>query len=126
MTYISRAEVSNLNDEQKAQRRRMTQVKRGMGAGTRMMLTQTGFVISIALSIGLVASVVDPTVLLSIFSGTELGAGTIDMAPFIQALHIAFGIGVVASLLGAVVSASRGGQQQTEDESAVNRPVVAA
>ena len=31
--YISRAEVSNLNDEQKAQRRRMTQVKRGMGAG---------------------------------------------------------------------------------------------
>ena len=32
------------------------------------------------------------------------------MAPFISALHIAFGVGVVASLLGAVVSASRGRQ----------------
>ena len=36
--------------------------KRGMGSGARMMLTQTGFIISIALSIGLVASVVDPKV----------------------------------------------------------------
>ena len=34
--------------------------KRGMGAGARMMLTQTGFIISIAISIGLVASAVDP------------------------------------------------------------------
>ena len=32
--------------------------QRGMGAGARMMLVQTGFIISIALSIGLVASVV--------------------------------------------------------------------
>ena len=64
--------------------------KRGMGSGARMMLTQTGFVISIALSIGLVSSVMDPKVLLSIFSGTQIGSGSIDMDPFIQALHIAF------------------------------------
>ena len=44
-----------------------------MGSGARMMLTQTGFVISIALSIGLVASVVDPKVMLAIFSGTQIG-----------------------------------------------------
>ena len=38
--------------------------QRGMGSGIRMMLTQTGFVISIALSIGLVSSAMDPSVLL--------------------------------------------------------------
>jgi hypothetical protein len=96
-----------------------------MGAGIRMMLTQTGFVISIALSIGLVASAVDPSVLLAIFSGTKVGTAGLDMAPFISALHIAFGVGVVASLLGAVVSASRGGQREFEDEAPAAARVAA-
>src|SRR4051812_4279979 len=47
--------------------------KRGIGAGTRMMLTQTGFIVSIALSIGLVTSAMDPKVLVSVFSGTQIG-----------------------------------------------------
>ena len=63
----------------------------------------------------------DPSVLLAIFSGTQIGSGSIDMDPFIQALHIAFAVGVVASLLGAVVSASRGGKQVIEDEPTVQR-----
>lgn len=82
--------------------------KRGMGAGARMMLVQSGFVISIAIAIGLVASVVDPKVMLAIFSGTQIGTGGFDMAPFITALHLAFGIGAVASIVGAIVSAMRG------------------
>ena len=98
--------------------------QRGMGSGIRMMLTQTGFVISIALSIGLVSSAMDPSVLLSIFSGTQVGANGLDMAPFISALHIAFGVGVVASLAGAVVSASRGGQREYDD-AAVDQRVAA-
>jgi EmrB/QacA subfamily drug resistance transporter len=99
--------------------------KRGMGAGARMMLTQTGFVISIALSIGLVASAVDPKILLTIFSGTQLGAGALDMGPFITALHIAFGVGVVASVIGAVVSASRGKHRGFEDGTVVQRRAAA-
>ncbi len=47
------------------------------------------------------------------------------MDPFIQALHIAFAVGVVASLLGAVVSASRGGKQVIEDEPTVQGSVAA-
>ena len=74
--------------------------QRGAGSGTRMMLTQSGFVISIALSIGLVTTAMDPQVLLSIFSGTQVGAGDIDLQPFIDALHVAFAVGAVASLLG--------------------------
>jgi hypothetical protein len=41
------------------------------------------------------------------------------------ALHIAFGVGVVASLLGAVVSASRGKQQEFEDEVIPGKQVAA-
>src|SRR3954462_15655590 len=71
--------------------------KRGIGAGTRMMLTQTGFIVSIALSIGLVTSAMDPKVLVSVFSGTQVGGQGIDLAPFMNALHLAFAAGVVAS-----------------------------
>ena len=82
--------------------------KRGIGAGTRMMLTQSGFVISIALAIGLVTSSMDPKVMLAVFSGTQVGSQGIDLTPFISALHLAFFAGLIASVLGAVVSALRG------------------
>ncbi len=92
--------------------------QRGAGSGTRMMLTQSGFVISIALSIGLVTTAMDPQVLLSIFSGTQVGTGGIDLQPFIDALHLAFGVGAVASLLGAGVSLLRGPSQSWEPDPA--------
>jgi EmrB/QacA subfamily drug resistance transporter len=97
--------------------------QRGAGSGTRMMLTQSGFVISIALSIGLVTTAMDPQVLLSIFSGTQVGTGGIDLQPFIDALHLAFGVGAVASLLGAGVSLMRGPNQSWEPESVVAPPL---
>jgi EmrB/QacA subfamily drug resistance transporter len=89
--------------------------KRGIGAGTRMMLTQTGFIVSIALAIGLVTSAMNPAVLVAIFSGTQVGGQGIDLDPFIGALHVAFAAGVVASLAGAVISMMRGGHRSWED-----------
>jgi len=88
--------------------------QRGVGAGARMMLTNSGFVISIALAIGLVTSAMDPKVLLAIFSGSQVGSSGIDLGPFISALHVAFWAGVVASALGAVVSLMRGGHTSWE------------
>jgi EmrB/QacA subfamily drug resistance transporter len=85
--------------------------KRGMGAGARMMLTQIGFMVSIALALGLVTSVVPAETLLAVFSGTQTGAAGIDMSPFISALHLAFAVGVAFSIVGAVVSAMRGGHR---------------
>jgi hypothetical protein len=85
--------------------------KRGIGAGTRMMLVQSGFVISIALAIGLVTSSMDPQVMLAVFSGTQVGSHGIDLAPFINALHLAFFAGVIASVAGAIVSWLRGPHQ---------------
>lgn len=89
--------------------------KRGMGAGARMMLTQLGFMVSIALALGLVTSVVPAQTLLAVFSGAQTGAAGIDMTPFINALRLAFAVGVVVSLVGAVVSAMRGGHRSHED-----------
>ncbi|MFN8520328.1 MAG: MFS transporter [Chloroflexota bacterium] len=84
--------------------------KRGVGAGIRGMLTSTGFVISIALAIGLMTTAMDPDVMVSIFAGTQVGSQGIDLDPFIQALHIAFGAGVIASFVGAAVSWGRGAE----------------
>jgi len=93
--------------------------KRGIGAGTRMMLTQTGFIVSIALAIGLVTSAMDPSVLVSIFSGTHVGSSGIDLAPFMRALHLAFGAGAIASLIGAGASMMRGGHRSWEASPAI-------
>lgn len=93
--------------------------KRGIGAGTRMMLTQTGFIVSIALAIGLVTSAMNPSVLVAIFSGTQVGGGGIDLGPFMNALHVAFGAGVVASLVGAGVSLMRGEHRSWEEPSTI-------
>ncbi len=100
--------------------------QRGVGAGARMMLTNSGFVVSIALSIGLVTSAMDPKVLLSIFSGTQVGSSGIDLAPFMDALHLAFYAGVVASALGAIVSWNRGEHTTWQDEAATPSVPAAA
>ncbi len=93
--------------------------KRGIGAGMRAMLTNTGFVVSIALAIGLMTTAMDPQVMVAVFSGTQVGAGGIDLNPFINALHVAFGAGVVASAVGAAISMMRG-----EHRSWAGEPVV--
>jgi MFS family permease len=89
--------------------------KRGMGAGVRMMLTQVGFMVSIALALGLVTSVVPPDTLLAVFSGTQTGSTGINLGPFIGALHLAFLVGVGVSIVGAIVSAMRGGHRLNEE-----------
>jgi hypothetical protein len=89
--------------------------KRGIGAGMRAMLVNTGFIVSIALAIGLITTAMNPQTMVAVFSGTQAGAGGIDLQPFITALHIAFGAGVVASLVGAGISLLRGGHRSWED-----------
>ena len=60
---------------------------------------------------------------LSIFSGTQVGSSGIDLVPFVNALHLAFWAGVVASAIGAVVSLMRGGHASWEEEAAPGHPV---
>jgi len=58
----------------------------------------------------------DPRVLVAVFSGTQTGASGIDLGPFINALHIAFAAGVIASLIGAGISLMRGGHRSWQEE----------
>jgi EmrB/QacA subfamily drug resistance transporter len=88
--------------------------QRGVGSGARMMLQNTGFVVSITLAIALVTTAMNPDVLLQIFSGTTSGSGDIALGPFVDALHVAFWAGVAASALGAIVSLMRGPHQPEE------------
>ncbi len=85
--------------------------KRGMGSGMRAMLTNTGFVVSIALAIGLITTAMKPDVMVAIFSGTQAGSQGVDLGPFINALRLAFAAGVAVSLVGAVISLFRGGHR---------------
>jgi EmrB/QacA subfamily drug resistance transporter len=90
--------------------------KRGVGSGMRAMLTNTGFVISIALVIGLITTAMSPSVMVAVFSGTQSGAAGIDLEPFINALRLAFAVGCGFSIIGAVISALRGGHRSWEPE----------
>ena len=94
--------------------------KRGIGSGIRAMLTNTGFVVSIALAIGLITTAMSPEVMVSVFSGTQTGTSGIDLTPFIEALRLAFAAGVVVSLIGAVVSLLRGGHRSWEEPAAAS------
>jgi EmrB/QacA subfamily drug resistance transporter len=94
--------------------------KRGIGAGMRAMLVNTGFIVSIALAIGLMTTAMDPQVMVAVFSGTQTNSSGIDLQPFIDALHIAFGAGVIASIVGAGISLMRGEHRSWEQSPATS------
>jgi EmrB/QacA subfamily drug resistance transporter len=81
--------------------------RRGIAAGTRMMLQNTGSVLSIAFVLAIVTSAVPTDVLLSIFSGLTTGLSDRTLAPFIHNMHLALWILAATSLAGAAVSLLR-------------------
>ena len=82
--------------------------RRGIASGTRVMLQNTGAVISIALMLMIVTATVPTLLLFSIFSGLTTGLSAAKLAPFMSGMHLALWILCGFSLLGAVVSAMRG------------------
>jgi MFS family permease len=81
--------------------------RRGIAGGTRMMLQNTGSVLSIAFVLAIVTSAVPTEVLLSIFSGVTSGLSDAALAPFIQNMHVALWVLTATSALGAGVSLLR-------------------
>ncbi len=81
--------------------------RRGIAAGTRMMLQNTGSVLSIAILLAIVTSAVPRSTLLSIFSGLTTGLSAAALDPFIHNLHVAMWVLAATSLLGAIVSLMR-------------------
>jgi EmrB/QacA subfamily drug resistance transporter len=81
--------------------------RRGIAAGARVMLQNTGAVISIAFVMAIVTSAVPKDVLFKIFSGITSGLSNQQLQPFISNMHLALWVLTGISLLGAVVSMLR-------------------
>jgi EmrB/QacA subfamily drug resistance transporter len=81
--------------------------RRGIAAGARTMLQNTGAVISIAFVLAIITSAVPKDVLFRIFSGLANGLGDAKLAPFIANMHTALWVLAATSLVGAAVSLMR-------------------
>jgi EmrB/QacA subfamily drug resistance transporter len=81
--------------------------RRGIASGIRMMLTNTGAVLSIAFVMAVVTAAVPKNVLFSIFSGLASGLSAKQLDPFIANMHLALWVLAAVSLIGAGVSMLR-------------------
>jgi EmrB/QacA subfamily drug resistance transporter len=81
--------------------------RRGIAAGARVLVQNTGAVISIAFVIAVVTSAVPKAVLFAVFSGLANHISTAELTPFISNMHTALWCLSAISLLGAVVAAAR-------------------
>jgi MFS family permease len=81
--------------------------RRGIAAGTRTMVQNTGAVISIAFVMAVVTASIPKTVLFKIFSGVSSGLSDTRLAPFIHNMHVALWVLAATSVVGAGVSLMR-------------------
>ncbi|HET7127739.1 MAG TPA: MFS transporter [Gaiellaceae bacterium] len=81
--------------------------RRGVAAGARVMLQNTGAVISIAFVMAIVTAAVPKDVLFKIFSGITSGLSNAQLQPFISNMHLALWVLAAISLLGAAISLLR-------------------
>jgi MFS family permease len=81
--------------------------RRGIAAGARMMLQNTGAILSIAFVFAVITAAVPRDVLFAIFSGIASGLSPEQLAPFIHNMHTALWALAAVSMLGAVVSLLR-------------------
>jgi EmrB/QacA subfamily drug resistance transporter len=89
--------------------------RRGVAAGARVMLQNTGAVISIAFVMAIVTAAVPKDVLFKIFSGLTSGLSTSQLEPFISNMHFALWVLAAISLLGAAISLLRPAHVQPVD-----------
>jgi EmrB/QacA subfamily drug resistance transporter len=81
--------------------------RRGIAAGARTMLQNTGAVISIAFVLAIVTQSVNKDVLFRIFSGVTTGLSDATLEPFVHNMHVALWVLAATSVLGAIVSLMR-------------------
>jgi EmrB/QacA subfamily drug resistance transporter len=97
--------------------------RRGIAAGVRTMLQNTGAVISIAFVLAIITAAVPQPVLFKIFSGVASGLTSAQLDPFIHNMHTALWVLAGISMVGAVVSLLRPGDE-TEPEPARRVPTA--
>jgi len=97
--------------------------RRGIAAGARTMLQNTGAVISIAFVLAVVTAAVPKSVLFKIFSGLARGLSEHQLAPFIHNMHTALWVLAATSVIGAVVSLLRPSHERAGTGELATAPV---
>lgn len=100
--------------------------RRGVAAGARVLLMNTGAVISIAFVLAIVTNSVPKEVLFSVFSGLAHQISTAQLSPFISNMHTALWCLSAVSLLGAFVAAARPSHKESTAGRATGRTGVSA
>jgi hypothetical protein len=95
--------------------------RRGVAAGARTLLQNTGAVISIAFVIAIVTASVPKDILFKIISGVSQGLSPDKLDPFVTNLHNALWVLAATSLIGAAVSLLRPAHTQPSDSEADER-----
>jgi MFS family permease len=81
--------------------------RRGIAAGARVLVQNTGAVISIAFVLAVVTSSVPKNVLFAVFSGLANHISDAQLVPFMSNMHTALWCLAAISLVGAAISAAR-------------------
>jgi EmrB/QacA subfamily drug resistance transporter len=81
--------------------------RRGIAAGARTLLQNTGAVLSIAFVLAIVTSAVPKATLFAVFSGLAKGLSEQKLAPFIANMHVALWVLAGTSLIGVGVCLMR-------------------
>src|SRR6185312_7892357 len=81
--------------------------RRGIAAGARVLVQNTGAVISIAFVLAIVTSAVPKQVLFAVFSGLANHISDAQLVPFIANMHTALWCLCAVSIVGAFISAAR-------------------
>jgi EmrB/QacA subfamily drug resistance transporter len=81
--------------------------RRGIAAGARVVLQNTGAVLSIAFVLAVVTASIPRSTLFAIFSGLAHGLDAAKLDPFIHNMHTALWALAAAALVGALVSGMR-------------------
>jgi EmrB/QacA subfamily drug resistance transporter len=95
--------------------------RRGIAAGARTMLQNTGAVISIAFVLGIITAAVPQPVLFKIFSGLAAGLSSAQLDPFIHNMHTALWVLAATSMIGAGVSLLRPSDESAPEETGEKR-----
>jgi EmrB/QacA subfamily drug resistance transporter len=88
--------------------------RRGIAAGARTLVQNTGAVLSIAFVLAIVTSSVPKSTLFAVFSGLAHGLSAQKLAPFIDNMHVALWVLAATSLVGAVVCLLRPSHVQAQ------------
>ena len=92
--------------------------RRGIAAGARTLLQNTGAVLSIAFVLAIITSAVPKATLFAVFSGLAKGLSPEKLAPFIANMHTALWVLAAVSFVGMFVCLLRPSHVQLQAEDA--------